>query len=121
MTTVEKPAGPVPWHALSAGDTVERLGVDPDQGLGAEEVRRRLAEYGPNQLPTEPPPSVWTVARGQLTNPMNIMLLIVAVASFAIGQIATGIVVFGLVTFNVVMGTRQEMKARASVDALAQL
>ena len=52
---------------------------------------------------------------------MNIMLAIVAVASIAIGQVATGIFVALLVTFNVVMGSRQELKARASVDALAQL
>ena len=83
--------------------------------------QRRLAEYGPNQLATEPPPSLWSVALGQLSNPMNIMLVIVAVASLAIGQVATGIFVALLVTFNVVMGSRQELKARASVDALAQL
>jgi magnesium-transporting ATPase (P-type) len=52
---------------------------------------------------------------------MNIMLLIVAVASFVVGQIPTGIFVVGLVTFNVVMGSAQELKARASVEALAQL
>ena len=52
---------------------------------------------------------------------MNIMLIIVAVPSFAIGQIGTGIFVAGLVTFNVVMGSNQELKARASVEALAQL
>ena len=78
-------------------------------------------EYGPNELPTEPPPSTWTVARGQLVNPMNIMLLLVVAASFAIVQIATAVVVLGLVTFNVVMGTAQELKARASVEALAKL
>jgi hypothetical protein len=43
------------------------------------------------------------MARGQLTHPMNIMLAIVAVASFAsVG--AHGPVVL----FNVVMGTSQE-------------
>ena len=52
---------------------------------------------------------------------MNIMLVIVAVASIAIGQVATGIFVALLVTFNIVMGSRQELKAHASVDALAQL
>src|SRR5580692_9897768 len=72
-------------------------------------------------LSAEPPPSMWTVSRAQLVNPMNIMLLIVVVASFAIVQIATAVVVLGLVVFNVVMGTSQELKARASVKALAQL
>ena len=52
---------------------------------------------------------------------MNIMLLIVGVASFVISQVATGIVVTALVTFNVIMATNQELKARASVESLAQL
>src|SRR5215472_9982111 len=121
MTTVERPAHDVAWYALSAEDAAGRMGVNPERGLDADEAARRLAEYGPNELPTEPPPSVWVVARGQLANPMNIMLLIVCAASFAIGQVATGIVVLGLVTFNVVMGTTQELKARASVEALAKL
>ncbi len=121
-TTTAKPPGEhVPWYALSAGEAARAMNVDPDRGLASGDVTERLAEYGPNELPTEPPPSMWVVARGQLANPMNIMLLIVCVASFAIAQVATGIVVLGLVTFNVVMGSAQELKARASVEALAKL
>ncbi len=120
--TIVKPAAESPsWHTVPAEEAATRLGVDPDHGLGSDEVARRLAEYGPNELSTEPPPSLWEVARGQLTNPMNIMLLIVGVASLAIGQVATAVVVLGLVVFNVVMGSSQEMKARASVEALAEL
>src|SRR5499433_3601379 len=121
MTTTEHPVEAVPWHALSTQAVEERLGVDPSQGLEADDAARRLAEHGPNELPSEPPPSRWAVARGQLANPMNVMLLIVFVASLAIGQVPTGIVVFALVTFNVVMGSNQELKARASAEALAQL
>src|SRR5215468_8291596 len=121
MTTTKPPAGDVAWYTLSAEEAAAHMGVNPDRGLDTDEVARRLAEYGPNELPTEPPPSVWVVARGQLSNPMNIMLLIVCGASFAIAQWATGVVVLGLVLFNVVMGTAQELKARASVEALAQL
>jgi len=120
-TTTQHPGGDVAWYALSAQDVTAQLGVHADEGLTAAEVERRLAQYGPNELPTEPPPSVWVVARGQLVNPMNIMLLMVCGASFAIVQIATALVVLGLVLFNVVMGTNQELKARASVDALAKL
>ena len=120
-TTTEHPGGDVAWYALSAQDVTAQLGVHADEGLTAAEVERRLAQYGANELPTEPPPSVWVVARGQLANPMNIMLLMVCGASFAIVQIATALVVLGLVLFNVVMGTNQELKARASVDALAKL
>src|SRR5918995_6514039 len=121
MTLVKPPAEPVSWYTMPAEAAADQLGVNPEHGLDADEVTRRLAEYGPNELASEPPPSRWEVARGQLSNPMNIMLLIVCVASFAIGQVATAVVVLGLVTFNVVMGSSQELKARASVEALAQL
>src|ERR1700756_4230023 len=121
MTTLQQPAENLAWYALSAEAAAGQMGVDPDDGLDAHQAERRLEEYGPNELAAEPPPSVWVVARGQLVNPMNIMLLLVVAASFAIVQIATAVVVLGLVVFNVVMGTLQELKARASVEALAQL
>src|SRR6478752_5240395 len=121
MTTTQPAEEATNWYALSGTDTASRIAVDPGTGLSAEEHRRRFAQYGPNQLATEPPPSLWSVAFGQLSNPMNIMLVIVAIASLAIGQVATGIFVALLVTFNVVMGSRQELSARASVQALAQL
>ena len=57
MTTVEHPAQDAAWYNLSAEDAAARMGVDPEQGLAADEVQRRLAQYGPNELPTEPPPS----------------------------------------------------------------
>jgi Ca2+-transporting ATPase len=108
-------------HLLETSEVLTALDVDAREGLAAAEAASRLARYGPNQLVAEPPPSLMAVARGQLTNPMNIMLIVVAIASLAIGQIATGIVVAALVTFNVVMGSNQELKAQASVDALSKL
>ncbi|MGZ4756123.1 MAG: cation-translocating P-type ATPase [Acidimicrobiia bacterium] len=113
--------GATDWHALTAADASAKLSVDPEQGLDSVEAGQRTARYGPNDLPTEPPPSLWTVARTQFSNPMNIMLIIVVFASFAIGQVGTGVFVALLVTFNVVMGSNQELKARASVEALAEL
>lgn len=122
MTALEQTNATEPeWYTKPASDVAAELGVDSDRGLDSAEAERRLNQYGPNELPKQPPPSVWEVGRAQLANPMNIMLLIVAAASFAIGQTPTGVFVTGLVIFNVVMGSAQEMKARASVEALAHL
>ncbi|MGY1702169.1 cation-translocating P-type ATPase [Geodermatophilus sp. SYSU D00766] len=121
MVIAQHPVENLAPYALPALDVAAQLGVDADEGLAAAEAERRLAEYGPNELPEQPPPSTWAVARGQLANPMNVMLLLVVGASFAIVQIATALVVLGLVLFNVVMGTNQELKARSSVEALAKL
>ena len=121
MATVTPTATETAWHSQAAAGVAASLSVDVDVGLDTAEVEQRLARYGANQLPTEPPPSVWVVARGQISNPMNIMLLIVGVASLAITQFATAVVVLGLVAFNVIMGSRQELNALASVEALSQL
>ncbi len=127
MTTVgtpstEQPAGDdTRWYSLSADETASRLSVDPASGLAGSDAASRLASHGPNEVATEPPPTAWQIAKAQIANPMNIMLLVVSIASFTIGQLATGVIVMALVLFNVVMGANQERKAQASVDALAQL
>ncbi len=121
QTTDHSAGQDIAWYALSPEEAAGHLDVDAGPGLAGAEVDRRLSEYGRNEIASEPPPTLWETAKGQIANPMNIMLLIVAVASLAIGQIATGVIVGALVTFNVVMGTSQERKAMASVDALAQL
>src|SRR4051794_13350758 len=113
MTTMEHYAADQDWFALSTDEAAERLSVDVLQGLHGVDVKQRQAAYGPNALPQEPPPSTWMIARGQLLNPMNIMLLVVAVTCLVIAEVATGLVVLGLVVFNVVMGSRQELKAQA--------
>src|SRR3954452_3561965 len=121
MTTLEHPDVDHAWYSLSVDEATEQLHVDLSRGLDADEVARRREEYGPNALPTEPPPSRLAIARGQLVNPMNVMLLVVGITCFVITEVATGLVVLGLVLFNVVMGSNQELKAQASVDALAKL
>ncbi len=121
MTVTDQSPTTVRWFALSTTAAMDRLGTDADHGLAPDEVERRIAEHGANVVATEPPPTIWEMAKGQLANPMNIMLLIVSIASFVIGQIATGAVVGLLVLLNVGMGTNQERKAMASVDALADL
>src|ERR1700750_1210941 len=100
-TTIEQPAGGgLTWYALSAQDVTTQMGVDADSGLTGAEVERPQAGTGAHRLATEPPPSVWVVAREQLMNPMNIMLLIVVAASFALVPIATALGVLGLGSFN---------------------
>jgi len=121
MTMTDRNQSTTPWYAQTASDVVARLDTDTQHGLSDAEVTERLERYGPNVIATEPPPTIWRMAKGQLANPMNIMLLIVSIGSFGIGQTATGAVVLTLVLFNVVMGTNQERKALASVEALAEL
>jgi len=109
------------WYAVTPAEAVALVESDVDRGLTSSEAAVRLREYGPNELTVEPPPSVWAIALQQLRDPMNLMLVAVAVVSMFIDQTSTAILVGLLVLLNVVIGARQELKARASVDALAKL
>ena len=110
-----------PWFALDAPDVLGRLESDRELGLTDAVAAERLATIGRNELQSEPPPSKVEVALHQVVDPMNLMLIAVAVVSIVIGEFATGILIGLLVLLNVVMGARQEMKAKAAVDALAKL
>ena len=108
-------------YLVEAEQVLASLGSNQESGLSAAEARARLEAYGPNQITGEKPPSMVAVALQQLRDPMNIMLVAVTVVSFLIGEVSTGVIVALLIVLNVVLGARQELKARASVDALSKL
>ena len=110
-----------PWCAQSGSSVAAHFGTDPEQGLTAAQAAQQLASCGPNALSKEKPPSAWVIAVSQFRDPMTLMLVAVAVVSFVIAQPSTAWVVVALITLNVVMGTNQELKAQASVAALADL
>src|SRR4051794_15489897 len=127
MSTVEKPSpapqapSHAPWFTQDGDAAIAALASDRDRGLTQAEAARRLAEHGPNSIAAEKPPSLWQVSLSQLADLMNVMLVIVAVISLLIGQLSVGIVVGALVILNVFLGASQEMKAKASVDALSKM
>ncbi len=115
-----KPTAALPY-AIEATAVVAALDTDATSGLSAGEAAIRLGQHGPNEITSEPPPSIWAVAAGQFRNAMNIMLVVVTIVSFAIGEVSTGIIVALLILLNVVLGSRQELKARESVTALSSM
>ena len=106
---------------LRTADEVMAAEGSAADGLTAASVADRRSRYGANEITGEAPPSLWAVAMTQLKNPMNIMLVAVAAVSLVIGEVSTAVVVGLLVVVNVGLGARQELKARASVDALSDL
>jgi Ca2+-transporting ATPase len=110
-----------PPYALSAQEVLSAAGSDGTSGLSAAEASARLASHGPNAITAEKPPSPWALAAVQLRDPMNLMLVAVVVVSLLIGEVSTAVLVALLVVLNIGLGTRQELTARASVDALSKM
>jgi P-type Ca2+ transporter type 2C len=121
VLTAPSPSGDAPYYGLEAAAVVATFGSNETTGLTPAEAADRLAQHGRNEITSEKPPSVWEVALQQLRDPMNIMLVAVAVVSLVIGEVPTALLVAALVVLNVVLGARQELTARASVDALSKM
>ncbi len=109
------------WYSKPVTAVVAHLGSDADAGLSTSVATTRLAEYGPNVIVSEPEPSVFAISLTQVRDSMNLMLIAVSVVSMLIQQWSTALLVGALVVLNVILGTQQEMKARASVDALSKM
>jgi Ca2+-transporting ATPase len=120
-TTAAAAGDETPAYVREATDVVTELRSDTGNGLARSEAATRLSTNGPNAIAAEKPPSVWAIALTQLRDPMNLMLVAVTIVSFAIGEVSTGLIVALLILLNIVLGSRQELKARASVDALSNL
>jgi Ca2+-transporting ATPase len=67
-----------------AGAAIAALGGDAERGLKTEESRRRLEQYGPNELQVEPPLPAWRKFLAQFQSPLIILLLIAAVFSLIV-------------------------------------
>ena len=69
-------------YQLSCSKTLDILQVNPKTGLQESDARSRLADWGPNELPEEPPEPAWKKFIAQFRDPLTLLLLIATVISF---------------------------------------
>ena len=126
MTTSTPPVtsspgqGPV-WHTLSIEDALRAQGVDATTGLSQAEVDARLKQFGPNAFTVEQKEPGYVTFLNQYKDPMQILLLVAAIASLFIQQWSTALLLIVLTLFNALLALRQEGKAEASVAALQKM
>jgi len=109
-------------YAMDVAEVARQLGVEPEEGLSATEAAERLRSHGPNKLAGGKKESGFHAFVRQYQDFMQIILLAAAVInSLVTDDVGTSILLAGLTVFNAVIGLRQESKAEASVEALAQM
>ena len=109
------------WHHVSATETTQRLGVEPDSGLSFAEVDARQAEFGPNRLKEIPPRSPWLLLLDQFKGFLILVLIGAAVLAAAIGDKSDAAVILVVVVINAVLGFYQEYRAERSLAALKKM
>ena len=82
---------------------IDAMGSDLEHGLTQADAGARLSRFGPNQIASEKPPSVWAVSLQQLRDPMNLMLVAVVTVSVLIGELPTAAIVVVVNVVNVAL------------------
>jgi Ca2+-transporting ATPase len=116
---------PAAAYQERAEDVIAVLGSDAARGLTTEEARRRLAQYGPNELQAESPIPAWRKFLAQFQDVLIILLLIAAAISLIVWLYERdeplpfeALVIFAIVLLNGILGFVQEERAERSVAAL---
>ncbi|MGB7842946.1 MAG: cation-transporting P-type ATPase [Salinimicrobium sp.] len=108
-------------HHLKAKEVCNRLKVDPGMGLTAEEVEKRLLEYGKNRLQETKPKSVWIIFLEQFLDPVIYILAGATLLAFIFNDILEGIAVLIVILITAAIGFFMEWQALRSVEALQKL
>jgi len=111
----------VRWYNLSVSEVLGRLGSDPKTGLSQEEVQRRLAECGLNELAERKRVSPWRLFLEQFKNFLIIILLVAIALSAILGEVADAVVIFVIVLFAAGLGFFQEYRAERAMEALKKM
>ena len=90
-------------------------------GLTQSEVQKRQTEYGMNRIEEKKPTPLIILFLSQFADILIALLIIAAIASFAIGDVIDAGVILLAVLLNVIMGFIQEYRSMRAVESLKGL
>jgi magnesium-transporting ATPase (P-type) len=108
------------WHCLDDSTVITKT-KSRLEGLTALEAEERLRQYGPNCLPSKPPPGICVIFLHQFLSPLIYILIAAGVVSMVIGEWTDAGFIFAVILLNATLGTFQEWKAERSAASLQQL
>ncbi|MBD3244079.1 MAG: HAD-IC family P-type ATPase [Chitinivibrionales bacterium] len=111
---------PAQWYCMDSHAVLEELRTSTD-GLDSSEARKRLEEYGRNELAAKQSESLWKLLFRQINNPLIYVLIGSAALAVAMGKVTDGLVVAGVVVVNALIGFVQEARSRRAIEALQQM
>jgi Ca2+-transporting ATPase len=108
------------WHCLDINKTIEASATS-FQGLTDEEARRRLLQYGPNELLEKKKKPAWQLFLHQFSDFMIVVLMAAAVIAGIAGDITDTIIILVIVLLNAILGFIQEYRAEKAMEALKKI
>lgn len=111
----------ISWHTLPVKEVYDRLATTELTGLRGSLAKSRLEEQGPNQLIAGEKKTVLSIFLAQFTDMMIWVLIGAAVISGLVGEWTDASIILVVVLLNAILGTVQESKAEAALDALKKM
>lgn len=111
----------VSWHALEAGEVLERLQVPIESGLTTEEAKKRVETYGLNELVEKKRITFLQMLWAQINSFVIWLLIGAALISAILGDWVEAGAILLIVVLNAIMGIVQESRAEASLAALKKM
>lgn len=108
------------WHNFEITEVFKKLSTS-SRGLSSEDVKERLAQYGPNELVEKKRKTAIEMFIDQFKDFMIIVLLAAAVVSGFLGEVADTIAIIVIVIINAIIGFIQEYRAEKAMEALKRL
>jgi Ca2+-transporting ATPase len=109
------------WWNLSVFKTAQSLQTDPEKGLNSRETKRRLEQYGANQLPEKAKFSVFRLFLHQFSSFIIWVLVAAAAIAGILGEWLDAAAILAIVVLNALLGFVQEFRAERSLAALRKL
>jgi Ca2+-transporting ATPase len=108
------------WHNKKTEQVLSELRVD-QTGLSGEEVKRRLEEFGYNELKEKKGVTPLQIFLRQFKDVFVIMLLIATAISFLIGETIDAAIIAVIVILNSVLGFVMEYRSEKAMEAMRKL
>lgn len=109
------------FETKTAEETRRLLHSTDPGGLSAEEARKRLGQYGPNQLLEPEQYGFFSRLLSQFMDPLIYVLAAAGVISVFLGEIGDACIIAAVAALNGAVGMVQEGKAKKALDALKKM
>ena len=109
------------WYRIAVEDAAARLGTPLVSGLANSEARKRLDQYGPNEVADSGGRNAWHLLLAQFTGVLTLVLLAAAVLSVFLGDLLDAGAILAIVVLNAALGFFQEHRAEQSMAALKRM
>lgn len=109
------------WHAIETEEVLKDFGVDADKGLSSEEAKKRLEEYGRNELPKGKKRPWWMRLLLQFHNTLIYVLIVAAVITALLDHWIDTWVILAVIIINALIGFIQEGKAERALESIREM